>query len=56
MKLLGGNLKVGQTLEVKTNTGVTFEVIVRLDTEPEVEFWRNGGILHCVLRKMATNK
>jgi len=27
--------------------------MVRLDTEPEVAFWRNGGILNYVLREMA---
>lgn len=29
-----------------------FEVIARLDTDVEVEYYRNGGILHTVLRKM----
>lgn len=40
-------------MEVKTNTGVTFKTIVRLDTLPEVAFYRNGGILNYVLREMA---
>lgn len=31
---------------------VTFNVIVRLNTPVEVEYYRNGGILHTVLRKM----
>ena len=52
-KPLKGNLSVGQDLEVKTSTGKTFTCVVRLDTEPEVAFWRNGGILNYVLRKMA---
>jgi aconitate hydratase len=30
-----------------------FHCIARLDTEVEVEYYRNGGILHTVLRKMA---
>ncbi len=30
-----------------------FEVLVRLDTDLEVEYYRNGGILHKVLRDMA---
>jgi aconitate hydratase len=29
-----------------------FEVISRLDTPVDIEYWRNGGILHTVLRKM----
>jgi len=31
----------------------TFQVICRIDTPVEVEYYRNGGILHTVLRKMA---
>lgn len=48
--LLGGDFKVGQDLDVKASNGVTFKCIVRLDTEPEVAFYRNGGILNYVLR------
>jgi len=33
----------------------TFEVDVRLDTPVEVEYYRNGGILHTVLRQMAAD-
>ena len=35
-------------------TAVTFETIARVDTPIEVEYLRNGGILHYVLRKMAS--
>lgn len=31
---------------------VEFEVLARLDTDIDVEYYRNGGILHTVLRKM----
>jgi len=31
---------------------VEFEVTVRIDTPVEVEYYRNGGILHTVLRKL----
>jgi aconitate hydratase len=30
-----------------------FQVLARLDTDLEVEYYRNGGILHKVLRNMA---
>ena len=30
----------------------SFEVIARLDTPVEISYYRNGGILHTVLRKM----
>lgn len=49
--LKGGKIKVGDTLKVSASSGKTFEALVRLDTEPEVAFWRNGGILNYVLRK-----
>jgi aconitate hydratase len=34
-------------------TDVTFQTRCRIDTPVEVEYYRNGGILHTVLRKMA---
>lgn len=48
----GGNLGVGQDITVKTSTGKTFTVTCRLDTEPEIEYLKNGGILNYVLRKL----
>jgi aconitate hydratase len=35
---------------------VVFTVDVRLDSHVEVEYYQNGGILHTVLRKMATGQ
>lgn len=29
-----------------------FQTLVRLDTAPEVAYFKNGGILHTVLRKL----
>ena len=48
----GGKLKVGQTLDVTTENGKKFQVKVRIDTEPELGYYQNGGILHYVLRKL----
>ena len=31
----------------------TFKALVRIDTPNEVDYYRNGGILHYVLRKLA---
>jgi aconitate hydratase len=50
--LQGGALQVGQDITVTTNTGKTFTVTCRLDTEPEIDFLKNGGILNYVLRKL----
>ncbi|CUS88621.1 hypothetical protein JGI8_01230, partial [Candidatus Kryptonium thompsonii] len=33
----------------------TFEVIARLDTPVEVEYYINGGIMQTVLRKLLKN-
>jgi len=45
-------LKVGQMVKVKVSTGKEFEVRCRLDTEVELNYYRNGGVLMFVLRKL----
>ncbi len=35
-----------------TGSEIIFQVVARLDTSVEIEYYRNGGILHTVLRKM----
>lgn len=50
--LQGGNLTVGQDIEVTTDCGKKLTVTCRLDTEPEIEYLKNGGILNYVLRKL----
>jgi len=49
-------IKPGKLLQVKAfrtdGSDTSFEVIARLDTEVDVEYYRNGGILCYVLRKM----
>jgi aconitate hydratase len=52
---LSDDLKPGQELSVtaKSPDGEkTFSVITRIDTDIEVEYYRNGGILHMVLRQI----
>jgi len=49
---LGEVITVGQTITVRTNTDKTFQVVSRLDTDPEVAYFMNGGILRYVLRKL----
>ena len=52
-----GGLEPNSTVSVvATKSGrssVEFEADVRLDSKVDVEYYRNGGILHTVLRKMA---
>jgi aconitate hydratase len=50
--LQGGELKVSQDVHVTTNCGKKFTVTCRLDTDPEIAYFQNGGILHYVLRKL----
>jgi aconitate hydratase len=54
---LDDSIQPMQELEVVANkqdgTQVRFTTIVRLDTPVEVEYYRNGGILHAVVRNLA---
>jgi aconitate hydratase len=50
--LNGGNLTVNQELTVTVNDGRTFNVKTRLDTDVEVVYFKNGGILQYVLKKL----
>jgi aconitate hydratase len=57
------NIEVDDTLQPRQTVRVTathengttteFETVARVDTPIEVEYLRNGGILHYVLRQMA---
>ena len=48
----GGTVRVCATRE--DGRSVDFQAVVRLDSDVELEYYRNGGILHTVLRKLAT--
>lgn len=50
--LEGGNLRVRDIITVTTNTGKHFDVIARIDTDIEVEYFKHGGILSYVLRNL----
>lgn len=51
----GGNLGVGQDVTVTASNGKQFTVKCRLDTDPEINYYKNGGILQYVLRKLKDN-
>ncbi|KAF4692053.1 hypothetical protein FOZ60_014187 [Perkinsus olseni] len=53
--LNNGDLSVGQKITVRTTSPKTpsFDVIVRLDTEVELSYFKHGGILQYVLRRLA---
>ncbi|MBL8013458.1 MAG: hypothetical protein JNN05_06370, partial [Candidatus Omnitrophica bacterium] len=54
---LDNNLKARQEITVRaisTDGGMKeFKTICRIDTPVEVDYYRNGGILQTVLRKLA---
>jgi len=43
-------------VRVTTDSGKDFTAVVRIDTPKEWEYYRHGGILHYVLRQLATEK
>lgn len=57
---LSDNIQPGQTLTVRAvkpdGEATRFEVIVRLDSVVDVEYYRNGGILQTVLRQILNDK
>ncbi|MGD9375105.1 MAG: aconitate hydratase, partial [Anaerolineae bacterium] len=54
---VAGDLKPGQQVTIVAyrddGSQVKFKAIARLDTPVEVEYYRNGGVLHTILRRMA---
>ena len=57
---IGDDVQPLQILDVTATrsdgTMMTFSAQVRLDTPVEVEYYRNGGILHTVLRQLAASE
>ena len=55
---IGDDVQPLQMIEVTATrndgTSMTFNAQIRLDTPVEVEYYRNGGILHTVLRQLAS--
>ncbi len=49
---LNPRIKIKVEAEKDNGIRIEFQVLVRLDTDLEVEYYRNGGILHKVLRDM----
>jgi aconitate hydratase len=44
--------EIPRTVKVTTDSGVEFDAVVRIDTPGEADYYRHGGILQYVLRKM----
>jgi len=54
---LDDSITPGQELSVRATDEdgkqINFKVIVRIDSPVEIEYYKNGGVLHAVLREMA---
>ena len=46
------DVQVGMNIKVTTDNGKEFTVKARIDTEPEIEYYRDGGILIYVMKKL----
>ncbi|XP_010611189.1 cytoplasmic aconitate hydratase [Fukomys damarensis] len=47
------NLRPQMKIQVKLDTGKTFQAVMRFDTDVELTYFHNGGILNYMIRKMA---
>lgn len=45
------DLNVKQIQEVETDTGIKFQVLTRIDTNVELNYYKHGGILNYMIRK-----
>jgi aconitate hydratase len=56
---IGNDLKLRQEVKIKATadngTATEFQVICRIDTPAELEYYRHGGILEYVLRQLLAN-
>ncbi|EFA02996.1 Cytoplasmic aconitate hydratase-like Protein [Tribolium castaneum] len=46
------DLKPGQNIKISTDTSKTFNVVLRFDTEVDLLFYKHGGILNYMIRKI----
>jgi len=51
-----GQFQIYLIFHVQTDAGKQFEAICRFDTEVELEYYRHGGILHYMIRKLLKTK
>lgn len=51
--LLENNLQIGMIIKIKTSSGLEFNTKLRLDTAPEIEYYKCSGILQYVLRNIS---
>jgi aconitate hydratase len=47
--------RIPSTVTVRTDSGVEFQADVRIDTPGEADYYRHGGILQYVLRRMLSS-
>lgn len=50
--ILPDNVRPQQKIKVIANSGKEFETVVRFDTDVDVAYFKNGGVLNYMIRKM----
>lgn len=50
--MIPNDLKPGDFVQVETNTNIKFSVKTRFDTDVEIAYYKNGGILNYMIRKI----
>lgn len=50
---LPADLKPGQNITVTVDSGKQFTVLLRFDTEVDLTYYKHGGILNYMVRKVA---
>ena len=53
---LAPNAQISVVARADDGTETAFQAIARLDSDVDVEYYRNGGILHTVLRRMGSGE
>lgn len=46
------DLKPGEHVKISTEDGKIFDVILRFDTDVDILYYKHGGILNYMIRKM----
>lgn len=50
--LMPNDIRPHQLVDVVASSGVKFQVITRFDTDVDIAYYKNGGILNFMIRQM----
>ena len=52
---MNGDLRINHEVEIIYGEGKTYKGVLKIETESELEHFKNGGLLNYVLRKIIKN-